>query len=88
MFKILTLSSEISHSFDTVIVSEVTMNSIKSFWQNTETSLAQRYLDALSVIKRLQRLQLDVIKDEFERLSVLEINAVQALLLFNTGKTK
>jgi len=64
------------------------MNSIRSFWQNTETSLAQRYLDALFVIKRLQRLQLEVIKDEFERLSVLEINAVEALLLFNTGKTK
>ena len=64
------------------------MNSIKSFWQNTETSLAQRYLDALSVIKRLQRLQLDVIKDEFERFGVLEINAVQALLLFNIGENE
>jgi DNA-binding MarR family transcriptional regulator len=30
-------------------------------------------------------LLLDVIKDEFERVGVLEINAVQALLLFNIG---
>jgi len=29
---------------------------------------------------------LDVIKDEFERLGVLEINPVQALLLFNIGE--
>jgi len=33
----------------------------------------------------LHRLLLDVIKDEFERVGVLEINAVQALLLFNIG---
>ncbi len=41
------------------------------------------YLDSLSIVERLHRLLLDVIKDEFERLGVLEINAVQALLLFN-----
>ena len=35
--------------------------------------------------ERLHRLLLDVIKDEFERVGVLEINAVQALLLFNIG---
>ncbi len=43
------------------------------------------YLDSLALVERLHRLLLDVIKDEFERLSVLEINAVQALLLFNIG---
>ncbi|MDR9395044.1 MAG: winged helix DNA-binding protein [Roseovarius sp.] len=43
------------------------------------------YLDALALVERLHRLLLDVIKDEFERLGVLEINAVQALLLFNIG---
>lgn len=46
---------------------------------------ASRYLDSLSMIERLHRLLLDVIKDEFERLGILEINAVQALLLFNIG---
>ena len=64
------------------------MNSINPFWQNTETSVAQQYLDALSLIERLHRLLLDVIKDEFERLGVLEINAVQALLLFNIGENE
>ncbi|WP_299963560.1 winged helix DNA-binding protein [uncultured Roseobacter sp.] len=43
------------------------------------------YLEALSLVERLHRLLLDVIKDEFERVGVLEINAVQALLLFNIG---
>ncbi|MFG5383242.1 MarR family winged helix-turn-helix transcriptional regulator [Yoonia sp. R2-816] len=43
------------------------------------------YLESLTLVERLHRLLLDVIKDEFERVGVLEINAVQALLLFNVG---
>ena len=43
------------------------------------------YLDSLTLVERLHRLLLDVIKDEFERVGMLEINAVQALLLFNVG---
>ena len=43
------------------------------------------YLEALSLVERLHRLLLDVIKDDFERVGVLEVNAVQALLLFNIG---
>jgi len=43
------------------------------------------YLEALALVERLHRLLLDVIKDEFERVGVLEINPVQALLLFNVG---
>ena len=43
------------------------------------------YLDSLALVERLHRLLLDVIKDEFERLGILDINAVQALLLFNIG---
>lgn len=46
------------------------------------------YLDALTLVERLHRLLLDVIKDEFERVGVLEINAVQALLLFNVGENE
>lgn len=47
-----------------------------------------QYLEALSLVERLHRLLLDVIKDEFERVGVLEINAVQALLLFNVGENE
>ena len=36
----------------------------------------------------MHRLLLDVIKDEFERINVLEINPVQALLLFNIGENE
>ena len=43
------------------------------------------YLESLTLVERLHRLLLDVIKDEFERVGILEINAVQALLLFNVG---
>jgi len=43
------------------------------------------YLETLSMVERLHRLLLDVIKDEFERLGIIDINAVQALLLFNVG---
>lgn len=50
-----------------------------------EKGFMMGYLEALSLVERLHRLLLDVIKDEFERVGVLEINAVQALLLFNIG---
>jgi hypothetical protein len=40
------------------------------------------------LIERLHSFLLDVIKDEFERLGVLEINAVQALRLFNVGENE
>lgn len=43
------------------------------------------YLETLLLVERLHRLLLDVIKDEFERLHVIELNPVQALLLFNVG---
>ncbi len=50
-----------------------------------EGGFMSSYLEALTLVERLHRLLLDVIKDEFERVGVLEINAVQALLLFNVG---
>ena len=50
-----------------------------------EQGFMDSYLDALALVERLHRLLLDVIKDEFERVGVLELNAVQALLLFNIG---
>ena len=44
------------------------------------------YLDALTLVERLHRRLLDVIKDEFDRRSRADINAVQALLLYNIGE--
>lgn len=56
-----------------------------SLGQVGEIGFIAGYLDTLALVERLHRLLLDVIKDEFERVGVLEINAVQALLLFNIG---
>ena len=50
--------------------------------------MTPQYLVALSLIERLHRFLLDVIKNEFERLDVLEINAVQALLFYNIGENE
>jgi DNA-binding MarR family transcriptional regulator len=54
----------------------------------SEKVMMAGYLDNLALVERLHRLLLDVIKDEFERLAILEINSVQALLLFNIGENE
>ena len=46
------------------------------------------YLQALRLIERLHRLLLDVIKDEFDRQGGVELNSVQALLLYNIGESE
>src|ERR1700751_5319844 len=43
------------------------------------------YLEALTLVERLHRRLLDVIKDEFDRRNRNDVNSVQALLLFNIG---
>jgi DNA-binding MarR family transcriptional regulator len=50
-----------------------------------DQAILPAYLELLSLVERLHRLLLDVVKDEFERLGLLDINSVQALLLFNVG---
>ena len=48
-------------------------------------SIRPLYLDALTLVERLHRRLLDVIKDEFDRRGRADINSVQALLLYNIG---
>jgi DNA-binding MarR family transcriptional regulator len=43
------------------------------------------YLDSLTLVERLHRRLLDVIKDEFDRMGRADVNSVQALLLYNIG---
>ncbi|MBV1704686.1 MAG: winged helix DNA-binding protein [Hyphomicrobiales bacterium] len=43
------------------------------------------YVEALTLVERLHRRLLDVIKDEFDRRDRCDLNAVQALLLYNIG---
>ena len=49
----------------------------------TGKSFMTHYLESLALVERLHRLLLDVIKDKFERVGEIEINPVQALLIFN-----
>src|SRR5260221_7206190 len=42
-------------------------------------------LEALTLVERLHRRLLDVIKDEFDRRGRSDVNSVQALLLYNIG---
>ena len=46
------------------------------------------YLESLQLVERLHRRLLDVVKDEFERNGRNDINAIQALLLFNIGNSE
>jgi DNA-binding MarR family transcriptional regulator len=64
------------------------MSIIQEIRSAPERTFLSDYLETLSLVERLHRLLLDVIKDEFERLGILEINAVQALLLFNIGENE
>lgn len=48
-------------------------------------SVQSLYLEALTLVERLHRRLLDVIKDEFDRRGRADINSVQALLLYNIG---
>ncbi len=50
-----------------------------------ELRIANIYLETLTMVERLHRRLLDVIKDEFDRHGRSDVNAVQALLLYNIG---
>ncbi len=51
-------------------------------------ALRSLYLESLHLVERLHRRLLDVIKDEFDRNGRSDINAIQALLLFNIGASE
>ena len=48
-----------------------------------ELPVSSLYLETLTMVERLHRRLLDVIKDEFDRRGRTDVNAVQALLLYN-----
>lgn len=52
---------------------------------DTAEEFRTRYVETLKLIERLHRQLLDVIKAELETAGRADINAVQALLLFNIG---
>ena len=60
----------------------------KAIEPSYEGDIKTLYLDSLTLVERLHRRLLDVIKDEFDRKGRSDINPVQALLLFNIGNTE
>ena len=58
---------------------------VKATLMAVQPAFVSSYLDTLALLEWLHRLLLDVIKDEFERLGILDVTPVQALLLFNVG---
>ena len=54
--------------------------------EGTVEHVRPHYLETLTLVERLHRRLLDVVKDEFDRRSRADINAVQALLLYNIGE--
>lgn len=55
---------------------------------NESDALRDLYLESLQLVERLHQRLHDVIKDEFDRKGRSDINAVQALLLFNIGNSE
>ena len=51
-------------------------------------ALKAQYLETLQLVERVHRRLLDVVKDEFDRHGRNDVNAVQALLLFNVGDSE
>ncbi len=60
----------------------------KAIEPESSGEIKQSYLEALTLVERLHRRLLDVIKDEFDRQGRNDINAVQALLLHNIGNSE
>lgn len=54
----------------------------------SQEAIRSLYMESLQLVERLHRRLLDVIKDEFERAGRSDINAIQALLLFNIGNAE
>lgn len=48
-------------------------------------SLKKDYLDSVSLVERLHRQFLEVVKLELDRMGIRDINNVQALILYNIG---
>ena len=69
-------------------MNKMTAVAVREVADQGNPEIKHRYLEALTLIERLHRRLLDVIKDEFERNGEQEVNSVQALLLFNIGDSE
>ncbi|MEM7636729.1 MAG: winged helix DNA-binding protein [Pseudomonadota bacterium] len=69
-------------------MNKMTAMAVRDDVDQDKNEIKNRYLESLTLIERLHRRLLDVIKDEFERNGEQEVNSVQALLLFNIGDSE
>ena len=69
----------------TAMMKAPTTKDIGHMHNETEVAVRPAYLEALTLVERLHRRLLDVIKDEFDRRGRADVNSVQALLLYNIG---
>ncbi len=61
---------------------------VEAVAESGDSGMKPLYLEALTLVERLHRRLLDVIKDEFDRAGRSDVNSVQALLLFNIGESE
>ncbi len=61
---------------------------VSSFRDQQDQDIRDLYMESLHLVERLHRRLLDVIKDEFDRQGRSDVNAIQALLLFNIGNSE
>ncbi len=66
----------------------ITKNFEASSQVGVNETIRDLYMESLHLVERLHRRLLDVIKDEFDRQGRSDVNAVQALLLFNIGNSE
>jgi DNA-binding MarR family transcriptional regulator len=83
-------SNKVDKNDDTTTGEVVMMKAVATAVETAERAPGQApvqplYLEALTLVERLHRRLLDVIKDEFDRRGRADINSVQALLLYNIG---
>jgi len=65
------------------------MRAVETVAKPQSTSeLKPLYMEAVTLVERLHRRLLDVVKDEFDREGRSDINSTQALLLFNIGDSE
>ncbi len=60
-------------------------NTAEVMHEEVPVSSKPLYIEAVSRVERLHRRLLDLIKDEFDRMSWDDINPTQAILMFNIG---
>ncbi|APO74209.1 MarR family transcriptional regulator protein [Rhizobium etli 8C-3] len=61
---------------------------VSNFRDQQDQDIRNLYMESLHLVERLHRRLLDVIKDEFDRQGRSDVNAIQALLLFNIGNSE